>query len=84
MSPINEMSLKKCEDSSLITKSHGETDEIKYIKNDQVEDMVKKAGFKDVTVTGNKGEEEGQYGHMSIVKPFDPLSSEWMTVIAYK
>lgn len=58
--------------------------EIKYIKNGEVEDMVKKAGFKEVTVTGNKGEEEGQYGHMSIVKPFDPLSSEWMTVIAYK
>ncbi|MFI5265281.1 MAG: CBS domain-containing protein [Candidatus Levyibacteriota bacterium] len=58
--------------------------DVKYIKNNQVEAMVRAAGFKDITITGNKGEEEGQYGHMSIVKPFDPLSSEWMTVIAYK
>lgn len=58
--------------------------DIKYIKCEKMEALVKKAGFKEINVTGNKGEEEGQYGHMSIVKPFDPVTSEWMTIIARK
>lgn len=58
--------------------------DIKYIKNDDVEKMAKDAGFKEIIITGNKGEEEGQYGHMSLIKPFDPVTSEWMTVIASK
>lgn len=56
--------------------------EIAYIKNSDVFPLLEKAGFKDITITGNKGEEEGEYGHMSLVKPFDPQTSEWMTVFA--
>lgn len=58
--------------------------DIKYIKNDEVEKMVKDAGFTDINITGNKGDEEGQYGPMSLIKPFDSETSDWMTVIAVK
>ncbi|MGE5041434.1 MAG: CBS domain-containing protein [Candidatus Levyibacteriota bacterium] len=58
--------------------------EIRYVKNDEIEPLLKKAGFKDIMVSGNKGEYKGAYGQMSLVKPFDPLSSEWMTVVATK
>lgn len=56
--------------------------EINYIKNNQIEKLLKKAGFKDITVTGNKGEYKGAYGQMSLVKPYEPESSDWMTIIA--
>ncbi len=56
--------------------------EVRYIKNDEVEKMLKRAGFTDISISGNKGEEDGQYGQMSLVKPFDPATSEWMTVVA--
>lgn len=56
--------------------------EIVYIKNNQVEKMVKAAGFREITITGNKGEYKGEYGQMSLVKPFDPATSEWMTLVA--
>lgn len=56
--------------------------DIKYIKNNEIEKMLKGAGFKDVMITGNKGEYRGEYGQMSLVKPFDPETSDWMTVVA--
>ncbi len=56
--------------------------EIKYIKNNELEPVLKNAGFRDVIITGNKGEYKGAYGPISMVKPFDPETSEWMTVIA--
>jgi predicted transcriptional regulator/precorrin-6B methylase 2 len=57
--------------------------DIKYLKNKDILPMFKKAGFKEVVITGNKGEYRGQFGQMSLVKPFDPKTSEWMTVIAH-
>lgn len=56
--------------------------EIKYLKNNEIEQMVKDAGFKDLIISGNKGEYRGEYGQMSLVKPFDSQTSDWMTVIA--
>ncbi len=56
--------------------------EIKYVKHTDVEEMFKKAGITDLTISGNKTEEEEEYGPMSLVKPFDPATSDWMTVIA--
>lgn len=58
--------------------------DVKYIRNDEIEQMVKNAGFKEINITGNKGDDEGQYGPMSLIKPFDPETSDWMTVIAVK
>lgn len=58
--------------------------EIKYVKNNDVVPLLKKAGFKDIIVTGNKGEYKGAYGQISLVKPFDPETSEWMTIVATK
>lgn len=57
--------------------------EIEYIKNKDVEPLLKAAGFKNISISGNKGEEDGQYGPMSLVKPFDSHVSEWMTVVAH-
>lgn len=56
--------------------------EVHYIKNDEVATLLQKAGFKDISITGNKGEYKGQFGQMSLVKPFYPQTSEWMTVVA--
>lgn len=56
--------------------------DIDYIKNKEVLPIMKAAGFTDISISGNKGEEDGQYGQMSLVKPFDPATSEWMTVVA--
>lgn len=57
---------------------------IKNITKDSIEKILKDVGFKNISFSGNKGEVEGQFGQMSLVKPFDPRTSEWMTVIAYK
>lgn len=57
--------------------------EVKYLKTGQIEPALKAAGFKDIVLSGNKGEYKGAYGQMSLVKPFDPETSEWMTVVAY-
>lgn len=56
--------------------------EIAYIKNDEVASLLQKAGFKDISITGNKGEYKGQFGQMTLVKPFYSQTSEWMTVVA--
>lgn len=56
--------------------------EIAYIKHDQIISLLREAGFHDITMSGNKGEYRGQYGQMSLIKPFDPKTSEWMTVFA--
>jgi CBS domain-containing protein len=56
--------------------------DINYIKNKEVLPILKTAGFTDISISGNKGEEDGQYGQMSLVKPFDSVSSEWMTIVA--
>lgn len=58
--------------------------EIKYVRNNDVVPLLKKAGFKNIIVTGNKGEYKGAYGQISLVKPFDPETSEWMTIVASK
>lgn len=56
--------------------------EVHYIKNDEVATLLQTAGFKDISITGNKGEYRGQFGQMSLVKPFYPQTSEWMTIVA--
>lgn len=56
--------------------------EVHYIKNDEVATLLQNAGFKDISITGNKGEYKGQFGQMSLIKPFYPQTSEWMTVVA--
>lgn len=58
--------------------------EISYLKNNDVIKMLEDAGYKDINVTGTKGEFRGQFGQMSLIKPFDPRTSDWMTVIAVK
>lgn len=57
--------------------------DVKYLKNNKIVPLVKKAGFKEVELTGSRGAYKGDYSHISLVKPFDPKTSEWMTVIAY-
>lgn len=58
--------------------------EVRYIKNDEIEPLLKKEGFKDIIISGNKGEYKGAYGQISLIKPFDPETSEWMTIVATK
>lgn len=54
-----------------------------YIKNDEIAPMLERAGFRDVNIAGTKSEYRGQFGQMSLIKPFDPKTSDWMTVIAH-
>ncbi|HMS22934.1 MAG TPA: CBS domain-containing protein [Candidatus Levybacteria bacterium] len=55
---------------------------IKFIDKDEIEKMLKKLGFKDISITGNMGDYQGEFGQMSLVKPYDPNYSDWMTVVA--
>ncbi len=57
---------------------------INYLRNRNIEGMLREAGFKDISITGNKSDPDGDYGHMSLIKPFDPVSSDWMTIVAVK
>lgn len=57
--------------------------EIHNIRKKELENVLIKLGYKDISFSGNKGEYEGEYGHMSLIKPFDPQTSEWLTVVAH-
>lgn len=56
---------------------------IKNITKDDIEKMLKRQGFKDISVTGNMGSYQGEYGQISLIKPYDERISDWMTVYAY-
>lgn len=56
---------------------------ITYIEKDDIEKMLTRLGFKDISVTGNMGDYQGEFGQMSLIKPYDETTSDWMTVIAH-
>lgn len=57
---------------------------IYYYKKDYIEKELKKAGFVDITFSGNMGEYQGDYGQLSFTEPFDPMHSDWLNVLAVK
>lgn len=57
---------------------------IKNLNSEQVENALKEAGFKDISISGYNGDYQGDYGPISFIKPFDPKHSDWMTVVAKK
>jgi CBS domain-containing protein/SAM-dependent methyltransferase len=58
------------------------TIEIKNIKKEDLGHALKKAGFKNTSFFGNAGNYQGEYKELSLESPFDPLNSDWMTVVA--
>lgn len=49
---------------------------------EQIEKELRKVGFKDISVSGNLGEYQGDYGQLSFIEPFDPETSDWLNVVA--
>jgi CBS domain-containing protein len=58
------------------------TIEVRNIKKGDLKHAFKKAGFKNVSFFGNAGEYQGEFGKLSLETPFDPINSDWMTVVA--
>jgi CBS domain-containing protein/SAM-dependent methyltransferase len=58
------------------------TIEIKNIKKKDLAYALKKVGFKNISFFGNAGNYQGEFGKLSLETPFDPINSDWMTVVA--
>ena len=52
------------------------------IRKNAIEKILKKAGFRKISFSGNVGEYQGEYGKLSFNAPFDPLQSDWLNVVA--
>lgn len=57
---------------------------IKYVEEKDIEEMLKNAGFTDVSVTGYQSDYQGEYSPISFVKPYDEKHSDWMVISARK
>lgn len=55
---------------------------IRDIRKNDIERVLRKAGFKKIIFSGNAGEYQGDYGRLSFTTPFDPDESDWLTVVA--
>lgn len=55
---------------------------IRYIIKNDIERVLKKAGFKKIIFSGNAGDYQGDYGRLSFTTPFDPDESDWLNVVA--
>lgn len=60
------------------------TTEIKNIKKENLREAFRKAGFKNISFSEGTDGDQGEYGELSFEKPFDPLKSDWLTVIAVR
>lgn len=58
------------------------TIDIAYIIKEDLEKALKKAGFKDISFSGNMGEYQGEFGRLSFTEKFDPKESDWLNVVA--
>jgi len=55
---------------------------VKNVKKEDVEKILKNLSFKNISFSGNQGEYQGEYGQISLIKPFDQKNSDWMNVFA--
>lgn len=55
---------------------------IRDIRMEEIDEVLKKNGFKHIVYSGNRGEYQGEYGQLSFKDPFMPLESDWLNVIA--
>lgn len=60
------------------------TIEIHKYSKEEIEKALKGAGFKRVTIGGNMGEHQGEYGKFSLSDPYDPNKSDWFNALAVK
>lgn len=58
------------------------TMDVYNIQKDDMEEALKKAGFRKISFFGNEGEYQGDYGKLSLESPFKPLESDWLNVVA--
>jgi len=56
--------------------------EIYNVKKQDLEQALRKSGFKEVSFYGNIGEYQGAYGEFSFEAPFKPSESDWLNVVA--
>lgn len=55
---------------------------IRHITKKDIAAVLNKIGFPNISFSGNAGEYQGEYGKLSFIKPFDPLESDWLNIIA--
>lgn len=53
---------------------------IHHIQEKEIEELLKKSGFKNIQITGNKG----PCAMLSVKEPFNPQESDWLNIIARK
>ncbi len=58
------------------------TIEVRNIKKEYMEQVLKNCGFKSVSFSGSKGEYQGESGQLSFEGEFKPLESDWLNVVA--
>lgn len=54
------------------------------IRKKDVENVLKKFGFKKITFSGNSGEYQGEFGQLSFDTRFDPQKSDFLNVLAIR
>lgn len=58
------------------------TIKVQNIRKENLESAFKKAGFENISFSGNNGEYQGDYGKLSFESAFNPSESDWLNVIA--
>jgi CBS domain-containing protein/ubiquinone/menaquinone biosynthesis C-methylase UbiE len=60
------------------------TIDVKNIKKNDLENILNKVGFKEISFFGDVSEYRGDFGRLSFESSFDPLKSDWLTVVAQR
>lgn len=55
---------------------------VNNVTKEDLEKVLRKSGFTDIIFAGNEGEYQDEYGPLNFVRPFDPLKSDWLNVVA--
>lgn len=58
--------------------------QVQDLRREEIEKILKDNGFKKISISGNTGEYQGQYGKLSFDKPFDPKESDFLNILAVR
>jgi CBS domain-containing protein/SAM-dependent methyltransferase len=57
---------------------------VRHIRRKDMEKVLVDAGFDNITMAGNAGEYQGDYGPLTFTEPFDAEKSDWLNILATK
>lgn len=57
---------------------------VQNLTREEIEKALRKNGFKKITVAGNVGEYQGEFGKFSFEEPFDPQKSDFLNIVAIR